>query len=91
MDRRARTCLYKGQEIQDKQTYFFEKIRLPIRQAVGDMMAIAVYTGSFDPITNGHLDVIKRGAQLFDKLVIGVLNNSEKTPLFSAEERVNII
>ena len=54
-------------------------------------MAIAVYTGSFDPITNGHLDVIKRGAQLFDKLVIGVLNNSEKTPLFSAEERVNII
>ena len=55
------------------------------------MMAIAVYTGSFDPITNGHLDVIKRGAQLFDKLVIGVLNNSEKTPLFSAEERVNII
>lgn len=54
-------------------------------------MAVAVYTGSFDPITNGHLDIIKRGAKLFDKLVIGVLNNSEKTPLFSAEERVNII
>lgn len=54
-------------------------------------MAIAVYTGSFDPITNGHLDVIRRGAKLFDKLVIGVLNNSEKTPLFSDEERVNII
>ena len=54
-------------------------------------MATAVYTGSFDPVTNGHLDVIKRGAQLFDKLVIGVLNNSEKTPLFSVEDRVNIL
>ncbi len=54
-------------------------------------MATAIYTGSFDPITYGHLDVIQRGAKLFDKLVIGVLNNSEKTPLFSAEERVNII
>ena len=54
-------------------------------------MVTAVYTGSFDPVTNGHLDVIKRGAKLFDKLVIGVLNNSEKTPLFSVEDRVNII
>jgi pantetheine-phosphate adenylyltransferase len=54
-------------------------------------MAKAVYTGSFDPITYGHINVIERGARLFDKLVIGVLNNSEKTPLFSAEERVNII
>ena len=54
-------------------------------------MAVAIYTGSFDPITFGHIDVIERGAKLFDKLVIGVLNNSEKTPLFSAEERVNII
>jgi pantetheine-phosphate adenylyltransferase len=54
-------------------------------------MATAVYTGSFDPVTNGHLDVIKRGAQLFDRLVIGVLNNSEKTPLFSVDERVNIL
>ncbi len=54
-------------------------------------MATAVYTGSFDPITNGHIDVIKRGARLFDKLVVGVLNNSVKIPLFSLEERVNII
>jgi pantetheine-phosphate adenylyltransferase len=54
-------------------------------------MATAVYTGSFDPITNGHIDVIKRGAKLFDKLVVGVLNNSVKIPLFSLEERVNII
>jgi pantetheine-phosphate adenylyltransferase len=54
-------------------------------------MAKAVYTGSFDPITYGHINVIERGAKLFEKLIIGVLNNSEKTPLFSAEERVNII
>ena len=54
-------------------------------------MAKAVYTGSFDPITYGHINVIERGAKLFDKLIICVLNNSEKTPLFSAEERVNII
>ncbi len=54
-------------------------------------MDIAIYTGSFDPVTNGHLDVIRRGARLFEKLVIGVLNNSAKTPLFSVEDRVNII
>ncbi len=54
-------------------------------------MTTAVYTGSFDPVTYGHLDIIKRGANLFDRLVIGVLHNSEKTPLFSVEDRVNII
>jgi pantetheine-phosphate adenylyltransferase len=52
-------------------------------------MSIAVYPGSFDPVTLGHYDIIKRGANLFDHLVIGVLNNSDKkTPLFSLEERV---
>lgn len=54
-------------------------------------MKRAVYPGSFDPMTFGHLDVILRAAQLFDEVVIGVLNNSSKTPLFSAEERVNIL
>lgn len=54
-------------------------------------MKRAVYPGSFDPMTFGHLDVILRAAQLFDEVVIGVLNNSLKTPLFSVEERVNIL
>lgn len=54
-------------------------------------MRKAIYPGSFDPITNGHLDIIKRSANLFDELVIGVLNNSAKNPLFSIDERVNII
>lgn len=52
-------------------------------------MSIAVYPGSFDPVTLGHFDIIKRAAQIFDHLVIGVLNNSDKkTPLFSLDERV---
>ncbi len=54
-------------------------------------MRIAVYPGSFDPITNGHLDVIKRASRLYDKLVVGVLSNGNKTPLFSVEERVAMI
>ncbi len=54
-------------------------------------MRIAVYPGSFDPITNGHLDIIKRASRLYDKLIIGVLDNSNKKPLFSAEERKAMI
>ncbi len=54
-------------------------------------MSIAVYPGTFDPITYGHIDIITRTVKLFDKVVIGVLNNSAKTPLFSVEERVNIL
>lgn len=54
-------------------------------------MRIAVYPGSFDPITNGHLDIIERASRVYDKLVVGVLNNASKTPLFSAEERVEMI
>ena len=54
-------------------------------------MTTAVYPGSFDPVTNGHLDVITRGAQLFDRVIVGVLHNSAKSPLFSVEERVKIL
>ena len=54
-------------------------------------MSIAIYPGSFDPVTLGHFDIIERTAQIMDKVVIGVLNNSSKTPLFSVEERVNML
>ena len=54
-------------------------------------MRIGIYPGSFDPITLGHLDIIERAAKLVDNLIIGVLNNSVKTPLFSAQERVEMI
>ena len=51
----------------------------------------AVYPGSFDPVTYGHIDIIKRASQQFDEVIVGVLTNSKKTPLFSTEERVNIL
>ncbi len=51
----------------------------------------AIYPGSFDPITNGHLDVISRGARLADRLIVSVLNNDQKKPLFSVEERLDIL
>ena len=54
-------------------------------------MRTAIYPGSFDPVTYGHIDIIKRSAKMVDKLIIGVLSNSSKTPLFSVEERVNIL
>ena len=54
-------------------------------------MKHAVYPGSFDPMTLGHLDVIERAAQMFDTLTVSVLNNMTKSPLFSVEERVKIL
>ena len=51
----------------------------------------AIYPGSFDPMTNGHLDLIARGAKLFDRLIVGVLGNPAKNPLFSVEERVEML
>ncbi|MBT2726035.1 pantetheine-phosphate adenylyltransferase [Bacillus sp. ISL-75] len=55
------------------------------------MTRIAVCPGSFDPITYGHLDIIRRGAKVFDTVYVSVLNNSSKNPLFSVEERMNLI
>jgi pantetheine-phosphate adenylyltransferase len=52
------------------------------------MSRVAVFPGSFDPMTNAHLDVARRAAALFDRLVVGVLNNPRKSPLFSVEERI---
>ncbi len=54
-------------------------------------MKKAIYPGSFDPLTLGHLDIIRRAADIFDDLTVGVLDNRAKTPLFSVEERVNIL
>ena len=54
-------------------------------------MRKAVYPGSFDPVTYGHLDVIRRSSSLVDELIVGVLNNNTKTPLFSVAERVKIL
>jgi pantetheine-phosphate adenylyltransferase len=51
---------------------------------------LAVYPGSFDPLTNGHVDIIARGARLFDRIVVAILVNAEKAPLFSMDERVEI-
>lgn len=53
--------------------------------------AIAVYPGTFDPITNGHVDIIKRALQLFDKIIIVIAINMQKQPLFSLEERIEMI
>lgn len=56
------------------------------------MQAKAIYPGSFDPLTNGHLDLIERGAKIFDHLVVAILQNSEKAPpLFSVPERVEML
>ncbi|CAM3408503.1 pantetheine-phosphate adenylyltransferase [Cytobacillus oceanisediminis] len=55
------------------------------------MGGIAVCPGSFDPITYGHLDIIKRGAKVFDQVYVVVLNNSSKNPLFTVEERIRLI
>ena len=54
-------------------------------------MLRAIYPGSFDPVTNGHLDVIRRSSKMVDELIVGVLNNNAKMPLFSVEERVKML
>jgi len=54
-------------------------------------MSVAVYPGSFDPITNGHLDILERAATVFDRVLIGVLANPRKTSLLSVEERIEVI
>jgi pantetheine-phosphate adenylyltransferase len=54
------------------------------------MPTLAIYPGSFDPLTNGHVDIITRGARLFDRIIVAIAVNAEKAPLFTMEERVQI-
>ena len=54
-------------------------------------MRRAIYPGSFDPVTNGHLDIIQRGCKLFDEIIVAILVNPDKTPFFSVEERQEIL
>ena len=58
---------------------------------ISNMETRAVYPGSFDPVTNGHIDLIQRSAALFDKVVVAILRNTEKTPLFTVEERAEML
>lgn len=55
------------------------------------MTRLAIYPGSFDPITNGHMDIINRGLGLFDKIIVAILHNPSKNPVFTVEERVEIL
>lgn len=52
---------------------------------------VAIYPGSFDPITSGHLDIIERGSRLFERLIVAILRNESKSPLFSVEERIEML
>lgn len=54
-------------------------------------MRIAVYPGSFDPVTNGHLDIIERSSRIFDKVIVSILTNSSKVPMFTVEERMELL
>lgn len=54
-------------------------------------MKTVLYPGSFDPVTNGHLDIVRRAAKMFDEVVVGVLVNSQKSPMFTVDERVALI
>jgi pantetheine-phosphate adenylyltransferase len=67
------------------------KIKDRITSMTQGAHVIAVYPGSFDPITNGHLDVIERGSKLFDRLIVSILQNETKAPLFNVRERAEML
>jgi pantetheine-phosphate adenylyltransferase len=64
---------------------YFRLCRGPLKNV------IAIYPGTFDPLTNGHLDLIHRGSKIFDQLIVAILKNSEKTPLFTLAERTDML
>jgi pantetheine-phosphate adenylyltransferase len=69
----------------------FVYLRFTIYDLPSSFMRRAIYPGSFDPVTNGHLDIIQRGCKLFDEIIVAILVNPEKTPFFSVEERKEIL
>src|SRR5262245_16940905 len=69
----------------------FSYLRFAVYDLPSSFMRRAIYPGSFDPVTNGHLDIIQRGCKLFDEIIIAVLVNPEKQPFFSLEERCDIL
>jgi pantetheine-phosphate adenylyltransferase len=69
----------------------FGYLRFTIYDLPSSLMRRAIYPGSFDPVTNGHLDIIQRGCKLFDEIIVAILVNPDKTPFFSVEERREIL
>ena len=74
-----------------EQPHVEEHGSLLLKSTTGRMKHRAVYPGTFDPVTNGHIDLIERGAALFDRVFVAILKNAEKTPLFTVEERVEML
>ena len=70
---------------------FRNKIRCQPQSGTQLNLVRAIYPGSFDPLTNGHLDLIERGSKIFDELIVSILRNSEKDPLFTLEERLEML
>jgi pantetheine-phosphate adenylyltransferase len=70
---------------------FRHKIRCQSQSGTQLNLVRAIYPGSFDPLTNGHLDLIERGSKIFDELIVSILRNSEKDPLFTLEERLEML
>ncbi len=68
-----------------------DELYQPPREGGKPQPSIALYPGTFDPITNGHIDIIRRGLHLFDKIIVTIAINAQKTPLFSLEERCRLI
>jgi len=77
-------------------SYFFQSRRILLEVSLygrGSIIkqTIAIYPGSFDPLTNGHLDLISRASKIFDKVVVGVTDNSQKSQMFSSEQRMRLV
>src|SRR6266508_4669631 len=86
---RKLTKLKKKSALQFKTSFSY--LRFAIYDLPSSFMRRAIYPGSFDPVTNGHLDIIQRGCKLFDEIIIAVLVNPDKTPCFSVSERCEIL